>query len=164
LDALYVGSESRTLIPATATAEIDIRLVPSSDPDRLIGLVRNHIENQGYYLIDGQPTEEERLKHPKIASFHSSISYRAFQTPFDSEVGVWLTKAMKKTFGKDPIQIRTAGGSIPISPFVVTLGVPAVSVPTVNPDNNQHAENENIRVGNYLDAVKTFTAILLERL
>jgi acetylornithine deacetylase/succinyl-diaminopimelate desuccinylase-like protein len=37
-------------------------------------------------------------------------------------------------------------------------------VPTVNPDNNQHAENENIRVGNYLDAVKTFLAIMLEKL
>jgi acetylornithine deacetylase/succinyl-diaminopimelate desuccinylase-like protein len=71
---------------------------------------------------------------------------------------------MKKTFGSDPIQIRTAGGSIPISPFVTTLGVPAVSVPTVNPDNNQHADNENIRVGNYIDAVRTFLGILTEKL
>ena len=50
----------------------------------------------------------------------------------------------------------------PFAPFVTTLGVPAVGVPTVNPDNNQHAENENIRVGNYVDAVKTFLAILAE--
>lgn len=71
---------------------------------------------------------------------------------------------MVKAFGHEPIKIRTAGGSIPISPFVVTLGIPAVSVPTVNPDNNQHAEDENIRVGNYLDAVKTFLAILMEKL
>ncbi len=164
LDALYIGAEARTLIPATATAEIDIRLVPSSNPDRLIALVRNHIEQQGYYLVNGEPTEEERLKYPKIASFQSSVSYLAFQTPFNSEVGLWLNKALTKTFGKAPIQIRTAGGSIPISPFVTTLGVPAVSVPTVNPDNNQHAENENIRVGNYIDAVRTFVGILTERL
>jgi acetylornithine deacetylase/succinyl-diaminopimelate desuccinylase-like protein len=164
LDALFVGSESRTLIPATATAEIDIRLVPGSDPERLIGLVRSHIESQEYHLIDGAPTEEERMKYPRIASFHPTIHYGAFQTPFDSECGKWLTKAMTKTFGREPIRIRTAGGSIPISPFVITLGVPAVAVPTVNPDNNQHAENENIRVGNYIDAVKTFTAILQEKL
>jgi acetylornithine deacetylase/succinyl-diaminopimelate desuccinylase-like protein len=164
LDALYIGAEARTLIPATATAEIDIRLVPSSNPDRLIALVKNHIERQGYHLVDGAPSEEERLKYPKIASFQSSVSYLAFQTPFNSEVGLWLNKAMKKTFGSDPIQIRTAGGSIPISPFVTTLGVPAVSVPTVNPDNNQHAENENIRVGNYIDAVRTFLGILTEKL
>ena len=164
LDALHVGDQARTLIPAKAVAEIDIRLVPSSNPERLIGLVRKHVEDKGYYVIDREPTEEERMKYPKIASFQSSISYGPFQTPFNSACGLWLNKAMVKAFGKDPIKIRMTGGSIPISPFVTTLGIPAVSVPTVNPDNNQHAENENIRVGNYVDAVKTFLAILTEKL
>ena len=164
LDALYVGNEARTLIPATATAEIDIRLVPTSNPDKLIELVRKHVESKGYHITEGEPTEEERLKHPRIASFQASVSYLAFQTPFDSEVGIWLDRAMTRTFGKAPIKIRTAGGSIPISPFVITLGVPAVAVPTVNADDNQHAPNENIRVGNYIDAVKTFYYILTEKL
>ena len=164
LNALYIGEKARTLIPANATAEIDIRLVPSSNPQRLIDIVRKHIENQGYYIVSNEPTEEERMKYPKIAAIKSSISYGAFQTPFDSECGKWLSKAMVKAFGKAPIKIRTAGGSIPISPFVITLGLPAVAVPTVNPDNNQHAENENIRVGNYMEAVKTFLAILTERI
>ncbi len=164
LDALYIGKEARTLIPAQATAEIDIRLVPTSDPNRLIGLVKKHIESKGYYLTTGEPTEEERMKYPRIAAFNSSISYLAFQTPFDSEVGLWLSRAMTKAFGKEPIKIRTAGGSIPISPFVITLGIPAVAVPTVNADNNQHAPNENIRVGNYVEAVKTFYYILTEKL
>lgn len=164
LNSLYVGEQSRTLIPATAVAEIDIRLVPSSDPERLIGLVRKHVESQGYYIVSEKPTEEERMKYPRIAAMQSSISYGPFQTPFDSPCGLWLNKAMVKAFDKEPIRIRMMGGSIPISPFVITLGIPAVSVPTVNPDNNQHAENENIRVGNYVDAVKTFLAILTEKL
>lgn len=164
LDALFIGKEVRTLIPATATAEIDIRLVPGSDPDRLIGLVKKHVQDQGYYVIDREPTETERMQHEKIASFKSNFSYAAFQTSFSSEPGVWLNKAMVKAFGKEPIKIRMMGGSIPISPFVTTLNIPAVSVPTVNADNNQHAENENIRVGNYVDAVKTFLAILMEKL
>jgi acetylornithine deacetylase/succinyl-diaminopimelate desuccinylase-like protein len=164
LDALYIGEKARTLIPAWATAELDIRLVPSSDPQRLINLVRKHVEDQGYYLVATEPTEEERMKYPRIAAIQSSVSYGAFQTPFDSECGQWLNKAMIRAFGKEPIKIRTAGGSIPISPFVVTLGIPAVSVPTVNADNNQHAENENIQMGNYIDAVKTFLSILTEKI
>jgi acetylornithine deacetylase/succinyl-diaminopimelate desuccinylase-like protein len=163
LDALYIGEKARTLIPAWATAEIDIRLVPSSNAQHLIDLVRKHVESKGYYLVATEPTEEERMRYPKIAAIQSTISYGAFQTPFDSEVGQWLDRAMQKAFNKEPIKIRTAGGSIPISPFVVTLGIPAVSVPTVNADNNQHAENENIRLGNYIDAVKTFVAILTEK-
>jgi acetylornithine deacetylase/succinyl-diaminopimelate desuccinylase-like protein len=164
LDALHVGNQSRTLIPAAAVAEIDIRLVPSSNAERLIGLVRKHVEGKGYYVIDRDPTEEERMKYSAIATFQSNISYGPFQTPFNSACGLWLNRAMVKAFGKDPIKIRMMGGSIPISPFVTTLGIPAVSVPTVNPDNNQHAENENIRLGNYVDAVKTFLAILTEKL
>ena len=164
MDALFIGKEARTLIPATATAEIDIRLVPTSNADRLIGLVKRHIQDQGYYLVDKEPTEEERMKYPKIAAFTSTFSYGAFQTPFNSETGIWLSKAMVSAFGKEPIKIRITGGSIPISPFVITLGIPAVAVPTVNADNNQHAENENIRVGNYIDAVKTFLAIMMQRL
>jgi acetylornithine deacetylase/succinyl-diaminopimelate desuccinylase-like protein len=164
MNALFIGKEVRTLIPDKAIAEIDIRLVPSSDADRLIALVRKHIADKGYYFVEGEPTEEERLRHPRIISMRSNVAYGPFQTPFDSEVGLWLSKALTNAFGKEPIKIRMMGGSIPISPFVVTLGIPAVSVPTVNPDNNQHAENENIRVGNYVDAVKTFLAILMEKL
>jgi acetylornithine deacetylase/succinyl-diaminopimelate desuccinylase-like protein len=164
MDALFVGKEARTLIPSVAIAELDLRLVPESDPERLIRLVRKHVEQQGYYIVPKEPTEEERLKHPRIAAFQATVLYGAFQTPYNSEAGIWVSRALKKAFGKEPLQILLVGGSIPISPFVITLGIPAVAVPTVNMDNNQHAENENIRVGNYVDAVKTFVAILTEKL
>lgn len=156
----WVGTERRTILPATAIAEIDVRLVKESDPERLLRLIYQHIEDKGYYILDREPTPEERAKHPRIISFTSEISYQAFRTPVDSDVGNWLSKALELAHGKTPIKIRTSGGSIPISPFVITLGVPAVSVPTVNMDNNQHSPNENIRVGNYVDGVKTMIAVL----
>ena len=160
----WVGSEARTIVPATATAEIDIRLVLESDPDRLIGLVRDHIEGQGYFVTAEKPTQRERLQHSRICQFTATTSYLAFRTPFDSEVGRWLDRALSRTFGKAPIKQRTSGGSIPISPFVNTLGLPAVTVPTVNRDNNQHSPNENIRLGNYVDGIKTMYGILTETL
>ena len=58
--------------------------------------------------------------------------------------------------------MRTTGGSVPIAPFVATLGVPAVIVPAVNADNNQHSPNENLRLGNYIDGIKQYLAILTE--
>jgi len=79
-------------------------------------------------------------------------------------VSLWLRRALEKAFGEKPILIRMSGGSIPISPFVNTLNVPAVTVPTVNRDNNQHSPNENIRLGNYRDGIKTILAILTEKL
>lgn len=164
LSSAWTGNQVRTVVPAEATAEIDIRLVPESDPKRLIQLVRNYIESQGYYITDAEPTAQERMQYPKIIRMDSSISYLAFRTEFDSEVGIWLDKAMVRAFGKKPIKIRSSGGSIPISPFVQTLGIPAVTVPIVNRDNNQHSPNENIRLGNYVDGIKTYLAVLMEKL
>lgn len=158
----WIGDASRTIIPSSATAELDIRLVVESDPEHLIGLIRNYVAEQGYLLLDRPPTSTERLQNDKICRFNASVSYKAFRTDLDAPVGRWLSNALQKAFGKAPVKIRTAGGSIPISPFVTTLGVPAVAVPTVNPDNNQHSPNENIRIGNFVDGVKTMLAILRE--
>ncbi|MFD0799311.1 M20/M25/M40 family metallo-hydrolase [Maribacter chungangensis] len=160
----WIDEKVRTIIPGWARAELDVRLVLESDPERLIRLVKNHVASQGYYITDTEPTEQERLTHEKIATFTSEISYQSFRTDFDSEVGVWLTNALKNAFGEDPIRIRMSGGSIPISPFVTTLNIPAVTVPTVNRDNNQHSPNENLRIGNYREGVKTMLAILREKL
>lgn len=160
----WINEKVRTIIPGWARAEIDVRLVLESDPNRLIGLIKNHIKDQGYYLLDRVPTKGERLKYPKIATVSHEISYQSFRTDFDSEVGIWLTKALHNAFGEDPIRIRMSGGSIPISPFVTTLGIPAVTVPTVNRDNNQHSPNENLRLGNYREGIKTMVAILNEKL
>lgn len=160
----WIDEKVRTIIPGWARAEIDVRLVLESDPERLLNLISGHIEQEGYLVLDREPGQEERLRHPKIATFTSEISYQSFRTSFDSAVGKWLTKAMQRAFGEDPIRIRMSGGSIPISPFVNTLGIPAVTVPTVNRDNNQHSPNENLRLGNYREGIKTMMAILSEKL
>jgi acetylornithine deacetylase/succinyl-diaminopimelate desuccinylase-like protein len=158
----WVGSEVRTIVPATAVAEIDVRLVRESDPDRLLGLLREHIASMDYVVLEREPTEAERLAHARIATFEATVSYGAFRTDFDSAPGRWLARACRRLYGSDPIRIRTSGGSIPISPFVETLGVPAVSVPTVNPDNNQHSPNENLRIGNFVEGLRVMLTILAE--
>ncbi|MGB5317703.1 M20/M25/M40 family metallo-hydrolase [Eudoraea sp.] len=164
LNSGWIDEQVRTIVPASARSEIDIRLVLETDPLRLIGLVREHIEGLGYYVTENVPTKEERMNNKKVATFTYEISYQSFRTDFDSEVGVWLKSALKNAFGEDPIMIRMSGGSIPISPFVKTLNIPAVTVPTVNRDNNQHSPNENLRMGNYREGIKTMMAILSEPL
>ncbi len=156
----YTGAQATTIIPATAVAELDVRLVPESDPNRLFGLIEDHIEAQGFHIVDEDPTHAERMKYPKIVRMEKSISYQAFRTPMDSEAGVWLRKAMNRAFGSDPVQIRISGGSIPISPFVDALGIQAIMIPAVNADNNQHSPNENIRLGNYKEGITTLISVL----
>ena len=158
----WVEKEVRTIIPSFALAEIDVRLVKETDPNRLIGLIKQHIKKQGYHITKKDPSDEERMKYGRLITFKSKISYTAFRTPIDSPIGDWLSSAIRNGFEMEPIIKRTSGGSVPISPFVNTLDVPAVTVPTVNPDNNQHSPNENIRVGNLIESVRTHLAILVQ--
>ena len=160
--AAWIGDQARTVIPATATAELDIRLVAESDPERLLSLLGGHVRAQGYHVLDREPTREERLEHPRIATLESSVFYGAFRTPFDSEPGRWLQRALTRHHGEPPVRLRTYGGSVPISPFVRTLDLPAVVVPTVNRDNNQHSPNENLRIGDFLEGIGTILAVLTE--
>ncbi len=162
LSSGWVGNEVRTIVPDRAVAELDIRTVPESDPERLIMLVRDHIAQQGYYITDREPTDQQRADYPRIIAFSSRVGYRAYRTDFTSPVGVWLTKAMQRASDDVPVRKRISGGSVPISPLINTLNIPAVTVPTVNPDNNQHSPNENLRLGNYLDGIKILLAILTQ--
>ena len=56
------------------------------------------------------------------------------------------------------------GGTVPIISAVKTLDVPAIIVPTVNMDNNQHSPNENIRIGNIREGIKSCIAILQSKI
>jgi len=58
------------------------------------------------------------------------------------------------------VQLRTLGGTVPIAPFIEALGFPAILVPVVNFDNNQHEENENLRIGNLFQSIEIVSAIL----
>ncbi|WP_339865027.1 M20/M25/M40 family metallo-hydrolase [Paremcibacter congregatus] len=161
LQSGWVGDQTRTIIPATATAELDARLVPEKDPESLIALVRQHIEGKGYHIIAGkEPTDEERRNNARLISFDHVVSYGAFRTPLDGPEAKWLVKTLKQTFQADPVQIRMVGGSIPIAPFVSELKILAIGVPTVYLENNQHSPNENLRMGNYVEGIQTFLAIL----
>jgi acetylornithine deacetylase/succinyl-diaminopimelate desuccinylase-like protein len=73
---------------------------------------------------------------------------------------VRVTRALESMWGAPPILIRTMGGTVPIAPFIRELGLPAVTVPIVNFDNNQHSDNENLRLGNLWTGIVTLAATL----
>lgn len=160
MSSAWVGSQARTIVPDKTTAAIDIRLVPESDPARLVTLIRQHIEKQGYHIVTQEPTKAERLKYPKICYFYSGGATLPFRTPMDSEAGKWLEKALTKQYQKNPVKVRIMGGTVPISSFINQLKIPAIIVPMVNSDNNQHSPNENFRVDYLMNSMRTFYAIM----
>lgn len=156
----WVGKEARTIVPATATAEIDIRLVKESDYLYLLDLVRSRLAELGYHVIDHEPSDDERLKFANLVTFEYNFWYDAYRSDMNAAAGQMARSGMRHLYGQEPILIRTSGGSVPISPFVETLGVPAAKVPTVNIDNNQHSPNENIRLGSFVEGIAILMSVL----
>ena len=163
MSSAWVGKEVRTIVPATATAEIDLRLVVESKGERLKSLVKDHIKNQGYLILDRKPSSIERALNAKICQINERGVTDAFRTELNSKLGLWVYEAIKQTFNLEPIRVRTMGGTLPTSPFINTLETPAIIVPLVNSDNNQHSPNENLRLGNYFDGVKCIYGLLTKR-
>ncbi len=162
LNAAWVGDEVRTIIPSEVVVEIDMRLVPESDGERLMESLKKHIKDDGFHLVDSIPSDDERRKYPKLASFNYKLGSKAFRTDMDSPIGKHLEKTMRKVFGSEFVNMRTTGGSQPMSPFITTLNIPAVSIRIPNPDNNIHSPDENLRLGNFLEGIITCLAILDE--
>ncbi len=161
LASSYVGAEARTIIPDSATAAIDLRLVKETKGPDIEAKLLKHIESQGFFVVqDRAPTDAERTSHPKTARVDFRGETNAYRTDPEDPAAASLTKAMKEAFGIDPVRIRTSGGTVPIAPFIDALGFPAVSVPTVNFDNNQHGENENLRLGHFFRSVGIIAAAM----
>lgn len=157
----WIGEKARTIVPESATAELDLRLVPESDGNRLIGLVKAFIKDKGFYIIDRVPTKEERLSHNKIITITERGGITdAFRTDLENPYGAFILDHLKNTFNEEVIQIRIMGGTVPIAAFINELKIPAFIVPMVNPDNNQHSPNENLKIGQIAYGIKAFYGIL----
>jgi len=84
----------------------------------------------------------------------------AYRTEMDLPQSVLVAEALRRMWGAEPVRLRTSGGTVPLSPFIRAMGFPAIGVPTVNFDNNQHSENENLRLGHFFRAIVTMAALL----
>ncbi|MDP2061031.1 MAG: peptidase dimerization domain-containing protein, partial [Flavobacteriaceae bacterium] len=156
MQSAWVGDDARTVIPDKTITEIDIRLVPESDGKRLLELFKKHLQNQGFYITENEPTVEERQKYSDILRFETGSIMPAFRTPIDNPYTTWLTQVLNQHSDEKVIKVRISGGTVPIAPFVNELKIPAITVPMVNPDNNQHSPNENLELKQVLYGLKTF--------
>jgi acetylornithine deacetylase/succinyl-diaminopimelate desuccinylase-like protein len=157
----HVGAGARTIIPGQATAALDIRLVKETRAADMQAKLEAHIRRQGYELLRGAPDDAARAKFARIASLvWTDTPTEAFRTsPSDPQARA-VVASIASAYGQPPVQIRTLGGTVPIAPFVDALGAPALLIPIVNFDNNQHEENENLRLGNLFDGIVTIAAVL----
>jgi acetylornithine deacetylase/succinyl-diaminopimelate desuccinylase-like protein len=162
IQSANVGKLASNVIPTTATAVIDLRLVPGNDWQRQQQKVIDHIKLQGYFVIDREPTDEERSKHAKIIKvIPGKDGYNAQRTSMELPVVKKVIEAIKTTTSDQVVLIPTSGGSLPLFVFEKYLDAKTITVSIANHDNNQHAENENIRLKNLWDGIETMASLMM---
>jgi acetylornithine deacetylase/succinyl-diaminopimelate desuccinylase-like protein len=156
-----VGALARNVIPTTATAVLDLRLVKGNDHQRQTQRLIEHIRKQGYYVTDREPTDAERAQYPLLARVNVRAGgYNAERTRMDLPISKSVIDAVQATSAEKIVLLPTSGGSLPLSIITERLKTVTISVPIANYDNNQHAENENIRLQNLWDGIETWAAIM----
>ena len=154
-----VGDKGRNIVLSTATTSIDLRLVPAQTPESVRPLIERHFEQHGYHIVYEDPSHDVLLANPKVVKLDWHGGYPALRTALDHPMAERLT-ALVRRIAPDLIVTPTMGGSLPLHEFGSRLEAPIIILPLANHDNNQHAENENIRLQNIWDAMRVYAGVL----
>ena len=155
-----VGAHATNMIPPTATADLDLRLVVGVDWREQQQRVIDYIRSRGYFVVDSEPTHKILTEHPKVALVkRDQVGYNAVRTPMDLPIAQEVIRAVESARGS-VVLLPTMGGSVPLGAMERAARAHTITVPIANYDDNQHAANENLRLQNLWDGVETMAALL----
>lgn len=139
----YSGPGSKTVLPHTAFAKCDIRLVEAQSVDEILDKVEAHVR-----------------KHAPEVEMTRDGGMDPSKTPIEAPYTEPLRQAFIAAQGEEPLLVPAMGGSIPDYVWTKILGVPAYSTPYANHDEANHAPNENLEVDRFVKGIKTGAAVL----
>jgi acetylornithine deacetylase/succinyl-diaminopimelate desuccinylase-like protein len=135
----FTGEGAKTVLPAVSMAKVSMRLVPNQDPNKIADQFQKYVE-----AITPKTVEL------KVTRMHGG---KPWMTAYDNPFVQAAARAIEKGFGRPPVFTRE-GGSIPVvSTFQEELGVPSVLFGVGLPDENAHAPNEKLDLGNFHNGI-----------
>lgn len=142
----YQGPGSKTVLPSVASAKVDFRLVPDQHPEEILGLLRAHLDAEGFSDIEitylgGDPPARTDPDDPFVAL---------------------TVETAAPVYGRPMELVPMVGGSGPNHPFVHLLKLPVVTAGAGYPGTLAHAPNENIRLDLYVKHARHMVRLMTE--
>jgi len=142
----YGGPGSKTVLPNEALVKCDIRLVEAQNPEDILRKVAAHV-----------------AKHaPEVEFIAADAGMQPSKTSIASPFTAPLRRAFVAAQGAEPLLIPAGFGSLPGYVFTKILGIPAFVTPYANPDEANHAPNENLTLDCFYSGLRTGAALLHE--
>lgn len=142
----YVRPMQKSVVPRFAAAELDFRTVPYQRGERIVHLLREHLDRRGFTDL----------------SVELLVETDWFRCAPDSPAAVALGNAIRRTFGVEPAHQPTYPGFGPEPLFAQLLGIEEQAYSGFGPTEDRlHAPDEYIRIDDYLNGAAC-VAILLE--
>lgn len=140
----YVGQGQKTLLPSTATVNLDFRLVMDQDPVDIAEKLQRHLDTHGFDDIE---LEVKGTIEPS-------------RTDVDSPFARFVVEGARQIYNREPSLRPTLDSSGRTTVWVATrLGIPGAGTGVGPPDWRGHAVNEFMLVPYFLNGVKYATAI-----
>lgn len=139
----YQGQGVKTILPAKASAKMEVRLVPGLTPDGVLDTIRQHLDQKGFHQVDLKKTLGEM-------SYRSDMSHPA------------ILNAIEVAKAYDPRGVAilpTSPGTGPMHTVFHALEVPIAGFGLGHEKSRDHGGDENIRLSDYYSHIE-----LVERL
>ena len=155
-----VGPQGSNIILTQATVSLNLRLVPNQRTEEVEDLIEAHIARQGYHIVYAEPDNEILRNNSKVLRLDwRGEGSTGLRTSMDGEMARRMIVLMQE-LAPDLILTPGMGGSLPLNDFDDRMDTPIIVLPLANHDNNQHGENENLRLQNFWDAMTVYGVIL----
>jgi acetylornithine deacetylase/succinyl-diaminopimelate desuccinylase-like protein len=157
------GPNAANAIPIEGTASLDFRLAPGETVAKIHALTQAWLTKQGWFIVRGAPDLATRLAHPKIVRIEwdegASI---ATESSMESPAAKAVAASIGRTVGYPVLRLPFSGGSSGMAEIVNQLKAPMIGVSIANYDDNQHAQNENLRLGNLWDGIEVYAGLIAD--
>jgi acetylornithine deacetylase/succinyl-diaminopimelate desuccinylase-like protein len=141
----YGGQGTKTIIPSKALVKIDMRLVVDQSADDIWAKFERHVK-----------------KHAPNVVARRLGSMEPSRTPVGDPYVRVIARAVERATGERPYISPSSGGSLPDYAFTRDLGLPLVKVPYANPDEANHAPNENFELARFFQGIKIGASVYEE--
>jgi acetylornithine deacetylase/succinyl-diaminopimelate desuccinylase-like protein len=164
--AIHAGDNAPDAANAIATEgnmSVDFRLAPGETPAHVVQLTEGYLTHQGWFIVRDTPDLATRLAHPRVLRLDWDAGGSiATESPMAGPAPAAVAASISRTVGYPVLKLPIVGASSGMADFVNQLKAPSVGVAIANYDDNQHAQNENLRLGNLWDGIEVYAGLLAD--